>query len=347
MLFRSWGQVTPFVIQSGDQFLAPPPPALGSQEYTDAYNEVMSVGGDGIHTPTTRTAEQTEIGLFWGYDGTPGLGVPPRLYNQITGVICQQMGNTEVQNARLLALVNIAMADTGIAVWDTKYVYNFWRPITAIREGDTDGNPDTTADPNWTPLGAPADNHSGTNFTPPFPAYTSGHAGFGAALFRTLADFYGTDDVTFTIGSDEFNGRTLDARGKVRPVIFRTFNSFSAAAEENGQSRIYLGIHWHFDKVEGIMEGDNVADYVFSHALTLRSQTSQTALVAPPGSGGLAVVAVPITKTAIQEPHSRDVSITSSSTQTSKTDDTPPLSRSGKGATSDAIKSVDELFATL
>jgi hypothetical protein len=320
---------------------------LGSQEYTDAYNEAMSLGGDGIHTPTTRTAEQTEIGLFWAYDGTPGLGVPPRLYNQITGVICQQMGNTEVQNARLLALVNIAMADTGIAVWDTKYVNNFWRPITAIREGDTDGNPDTTADPNWTPLGAPADNHSGTNFTPPFPAYTSGHAGFGAALFRTLADFYGTDDVTFTIGSDEFNGRTLDARGKVRPVIFRTFNSFSAAAEENGQSRIYLGIHWHFDKVEGIMEGDNVADSVFSHALTPRSQTSQTALVAPLGSGGLAVVAVPMTKTAIQEPHSRDVSITSSSTPTSKTGDTPSISHSGKVAKLDAIKSVDELFATL
>jgi hypothetical protein len=248
------------------------------------------LGGDGVTTPTTRTLEQTEIGLFWGYDGSPGLGVPPRLYNQIAVIICNQMGNTEVQNARLLALVNIAMADAGITVWDTKYVYNFWRPVAAIREADTDGNPNTIADPNWRPLGAPADNHSGTNFTPPFPAYTSGHAGFGASLFRTLADFYGTDDVTFTIGSDEFNGMTADQSGKNRPIIFRTFDSFSAAAEENGQSRIYLGIHWRFDKEQGILQGGEVADYVFSHVLLPRSPSTNGILVSLPAPAKFSAV---------------------------------------------------------
>jgi hypothetical protein len=120
----------------------------------------------------------------------------------------------------------------------------------------------------FTPLGAPASNLSGgVDFTPPFPSYPSGHAGFGGALFETLRLFYGTDDVSFTIVSDEWNGTTVDADGNVRPLIPRHFDSFSEAEEENGQSRIYLGIHWAFDKTEGIAQGRNVADFVFTHAL--------------------------------------------------------------------------------
>ncbi|MBI3408549.1 MAG: phosphatase PAP2 family protein [Planctomycetes bacterium] len=280
-LTPGWGSVTPFAMTSGDQFQVPPPPDLTSPEYAAAYNQVMAIGGDGVHTPTTRTAEQTTIGIFWGYDGSPGIGVPPRLYNQIARVIAQQQGNTEVQNARLFALLNIAMADAGIAVWNTKYVDNFWRPITAIRAGDTDGNAATTADPTWTPLGAPADNGGGTNFTPPFPAYTSGHAGFGAAAFGILRDFYGTDNVSFSFTSDEFNGKTRDQNGVKRPVVTRHFTSFSEAAEENGQSRIYLGIHWIFDKVQGIAEGTNIADWTFSHVMGALAHPSQTAVATP------------------------------------------------------------------
>jgi hypothetical protein len=166
------------------------------------------------------------------------------------------------------------MADAGIAVWESKYYYQLWRPITGIREadqgtgptGEGDGNAATIGDPSFMPLGAPASNLNGPNFTPPFPAYPSGHAGFGGALFEILRNFYERDDVAFTFVSDEFNGVTLDHDGNVRPLIPRHFASFSEAEEENGQSRIYLGIHWSFDKTQGIAQGQRVADYVFAHA---------------------------------------------------------------------------------
>jgi hypothetical protein len=262
-----WGNVTPFAVTSAEQFHVPPPPPLTSQEYTDAFNEVKNYGGDGVTTPTLRTPEETQIGIFWGYDGSPGLGTPPREYNQIAETIAVQEGNTVVQNARFFALINLSMADAAITCWDAKYDYNFWRPVTGIRDAAIDGNPLTTADPNWRPLGAPADNGSGTNFTPAFPSYASGHATFGGALFGLMADFYGRDDIHFTIGSDEFNGVTKDQNGVVRPVVTRSFSSFSQAAEENGQSRIYLGIHWSFDKNQGILQGNEIADYVFQHLL--------------------------------------------------------------------------------
>ncbi len=262
-----WGDVTPFTLTSSTQFPVPAPPALTSQAYAAAYDEVKRLGGDGVTTPTQRTPEQTQVGFFWGYDGSRGLATPPRLYNQIAETLAVQMHNGVVANARFFALVNLAMADAAITSWEAKFQYDFWRPVTAIRDGADDGNPATAADPNWTPLGAPADNGSGTNFTPPFPAYTSGHATIGGALFRMMADFFGTDDVHFTVGSDEFNGVTADQFGNVRPVLTRSFDSFSAAAEENGQSRIYLGIHWSFDKEQGIALGDQVADYAFQNFL--------------------------------------------------------------------------------
>jgi hypothetical protein len=166
------------------------------------------------------------------------------------------------------------MADAGMAVWESKYFYDYWRPVTGIREadpgtgptGDGDGNPATTGDVSYTPLGAPASNTAGPDFTPPFPAYPSGHAGFGGALFQTLRRFYRTDEIAFTFTSDEFNGVTLDGEGDVRPLLPRSFTSLSQAEEENGQSRIYLGIHWAFDKTEGIAQGRRVADFVFENA---------------------------------------------------------------------------------
>ena len=271
-----WGEVTPFTMTSSSQFRAPVPPALDSPEYTAAYNEVKAIGGDGIVTPTTRTQDETNTGIYWAYDGTPSLCAPPRLYNQLTDHIADIEGTSSdpVKFARLLALVNVAMADAGIAIWESKYYYQYWRPVTGIRESDPgtgptglgDGNPDTIGDPTWSPLGAPASNSDGPNFTPPFPSYPSGHAGFGGALFETLRNFYGTDNIAFTFTSDELNGVTRDNNGNVRPLLPRSFTSLSQAEEENGQSRIYLGIHWKFDKTEGIAQGRNVGDWVFGHA---------------------------------------------------------------------------------
>ncbi len=269
-----WGEVKPFVMESAEQFRAPVPPAIDSPEYAAAYDGTKSLGGDGVITPTDRTEEQTQIGIFWAYDGTPSLCAPPRLYNQITIHLAEQEHLNVAQLSRLLALVNTAMADAGIAVWESKFFYQYWRPITAIRESDPgtgptckgDGNSATVGDPTFTPLGAPASNSTGPNFTPPFPAYPSGHAGFGGALFETLRRFFGKNNIAFTFTSDEFNGVTKANDGSVRPLLPRSFSSLSQAEDENGQSRIYLGIHWIFDKNAGIAQGEQVADYVFDNA---------------------------------------------------------------------------------
>ena len=266
-----WGDCVPFVLASVSQFRSQPPPPLSSIAYAIAYEEAKRLGGDGVITPTERTPEQTHIGFYWAYDGTPSLCAPPRLYNQIAVHIADQMGSDELQTARLLTIINVAMADAAVACWDSKYFYDFWRPVTGIRESDPgtgptlagDGNEGTVGDLTFTPLGAPASNLSGPNFTPPFPAYPSGHATFGATMFQILRRFYGTDDIPFTFVSDEFNGVTRGSDDTVRPLLPRSFSSLSQAEEENGQSRIYLGIHWSFDKTAGIVLGHEIGDYVF------------------------------------------------------------------------------------
>jgi hypothetical protein len=249
---------------------------MDSAAYATAYNEVKRLGGDGITTATERTSEQTQLAIYWAYDGTPSLCAPPRLYNQITIHIAELKHLNAIQLGRLLALVNTAMADAGTSAWESKYYYNFWRPVTGIRESDPgtgptgsgDGNNDTIGDVNFSPLGAPASNLTGANFTPPFPAYPSGHAVFGASLFQTLRRFFGTDNIPFTFVSDELNGVTPGNDGIPRALAPRHFNNFSQAEEENGQSRIYLGIHWSFDKTEGIAQGRHIGNYVFDHAFT-------------------------------------------------------------------------------
>jgi hypothetical protein len=259
----NWYKVIPFFLPSSAIIRSKPFPDFASDEYAEAFDEVKRLGGDGITTPTERTQDQTEAGIFWAYDGTPSLCAPPRLYNQIAMHIANQRGMTDVVDlTRMLALLNVAMADAGVASWDTKYFYNIARPVTAIRKGNIDANSKTVGDPTWTPLGAPATNLNGPNFSPPFPAYVSGHATFGGALFQTLRNVFGTDAISFSFVSDELNGVTPGNDGVPRPMRPRQFQSLSQAEEENGQSRIYLGIHWKMDKVEGIKMGRTVANYI-------------------------------------------------------------------------------------
>lgn len=291
-LGSGWGMVDSFSgIDVTDPFFrAPPPPALDSPEYAEAFAEVKDFGGDGQSTATLRDATQTDIGIFWAYDGTIGLGVPPRIYNQAVRTIAALHDNTVVENARLFALVNLAMADAGIACWESKYFYNLWRPVVGIRTAGTDGNDETHEDAAWMPLGAPASNRSGTDFTPPFPSYPSGHATFGGSTFRMLERFYGSDEMTFQLASDEMNGTSTDWAGNPRHVVVRDFDRFSAAALENAQSRIYLGIHWQFDATAGVDQGAAIADHVFDNMLQKQAEEPP-----PPrssgGGGGLGLLA--------------------------------------------------------
>jgi hypothetical protein len=269
-----WGAVKPFAIPNAADFRSPPPPKLESMDYAKAFNDVKAKGAK---NSSTRTPDETEIGIFWGYDGSQKIGTPPRLYNQNARTLAIQQGNSLGQNARLFALINLAMADAGLQCWETKYFYNLWRPILAVREADPgtgptgkgDGNDKTTGDPNFIPLGAPATNPlpGQINFTPNFPSYTSGHATFGAALFQTLKRFYNSDEIAFTLMSDEFNGVNKDVDGNVRPMRVRSYESFTKAMKENARSRIYLGIHYQFDADCGVDAGIKIADYVFNNFL--------------------------------------------------------------------------------
>jgi hypothetical protein len=209
--------------------------------YAQDYDQVKALGAK---TSAVRTAEQTEIARFWA-DGA-GTVTPPGHWNMIAADVAQQRGNTLAENARLFALVNIAMADAGIVSWDAKYHYNLWRPITAIREGDDDGNDATAGDATWEPLLA----------TPPFPECTSGHSTFSGAAATILASLYG-DDFAFTTDSDGL------------PGVTRSFLSFSDAADEAGISRIYGGIHFQFSNEQGLATGRGLGEYVAGNYLTV------------------------------------------------------------------------------
>ena len=262
-----WNQVKPFVISSASQFRPPPPPPLSSTQYRDAFLRTETLGGDPRNgTPTTRNARQTLMGVYWTYDGTPSLCAPPRLYNQIARTLALQEGMRNTDDAaRYLALVNTAMADAGIAAWDGKWFYQFWRPVTAIRDAAADGNGATPPNPTWYPLGAQATNTHGPNFTPPFPAYPSGHATFGGALFGMMRHYW-PDKTPFTFTSDEFNGKNRDIYGKIMPLHPLSYRTLSDAEYDNAESRIWIGVHWQFDADTGVKMGNAVAAYVFTHA---------------------------------------------------------------------------------
>ncbi|MBL8825280.1 MAG: vanadium-dependent haloperoxidase [Planctomycetia bacterium] len=229
-LLPQWPGVTPFAITSGDQFRAPVPPALNSQIYADNLNEVKSLGSV---NSLTRTADQTQIARFWAAGA--GTVTPPGMWNVFAQQQARDANLSTVKTAKLLAVLNVAMADAGIACWDSKYVFDYWRPVTAIRQADLDGNDLTQPDPGWTSLIG----------TPPFPSYTSGHSTFSAAAAEVFSAFFGAQ-TAFSGSSDGL------------PGVVRHWNSFRDAATEAGDSRIFGGIHFRFDSTEGLNCGRQV-----------------------------------------------------------------------------------------
>jgi hypothetical protein len=268
--FYGWhfGKVAPFVLEAHEvlEMMPPPPPQTHEKRYLDDLAEVYVKGRK---DPAGRTQEQTDIGVFWAYDGVKGLGTPPRLYNQVLRRVCEAEPKalTETDWVALLARFHLALADAGIVAWQAKYLCNVWRPVVGIREHvPIPGRPDAPKDPAWVPLGAPASN-GGKDFTPPFPAYPSGHATFGAAGFTVLKRFLrdhrgGGDDgntVNLTFTSDELDGVTKESDGVMpRPESPQTFATIDEMIEKNLESRVWLGVHWRFDGELGSNSGAKV-----------------------------------------------------------------------------------------
>lgn len=241
-----WPGVAPFVMDAGDQFRPAPPPALGSAEYAEAVEEVRQLGAA---TGSQRTADQTQVAKFWADGG--GTSTPPGHWNQIADDVALENQLPLLEHSRLMAMLNYALADAGIAAWDAKYAYSLWRPIDAVRQADSDANPATTADSGWAPL---------LN-TPSFPSYVSGHSAFSAAAAAVLTGVFGAD-YAFATRADRGSTGAWPPSDDVAGLQVRSFNSFEQAAEEAGQSRIYGGIHYSFDNTAGLLLGKSIGTLV-------------------------------------------------------------------------------------
>jgi hypothetical protein len=240
-----WADVTPFALRDSSQFRTAAPYGVTTKRYAADFAEVKRLGGDDITTPSDRTAEQTEIARFW-------VESSPLQWNRIARSVSARLDPWA--QARLLALLNMALADGYIGSFETKYVYNYWRPVTAIREADTDGNPNTAADATWTPL-AP---------TPPIPDHDSAHAVEGGAAAEVLRRFFHTDRVAFRTCSLTLPpGSTCTDPSP----LTRTYRSFSEAADENGLSRILVGFHFGNAVEDGIEHGRRIAGHTVERFL--------------------------------------------------------------------------------
>ena len=232
------GAVPCFTLQSGDQFRAKPPPVLNSQQYVTDYNEVKALGAQ---SNSARTPEQTELAYFYAGKNGNNFVLWHRALRDAAAAHVNNIGD----HARLLALANFAMADAVITVWDSKKHYVLWRPVTATQQGENDGNEATAGDQSWQPF---------LN-TPPYPEYTSGANGVTGALTRSLALYFGKDDMAFTVTSDY-----SEATKKTR-----TYNRFSDMASDMVNVRIYHGVHFRSADEVGRDQGIKVADWVFGH----------------------------------------------------------------------------------
>jgi hypothetical protein len=228
------GSVTPLLLRSGARFGEPgPPPALTSARYTRDFDEVKTLGSA---TSTARTPEQTNTALF--FSGNAPMQVNAALRDQMT-----VRHPDIVDAARMFAAVDMTEADAIISVWHAKYLYGFWRPITAINLADTDGNPATIADPSWTPLLT----------TPPYPDYVSGYSGLTGAFTQALEDTLGTRQLQLTLNSTAV------------PGVVRTYASGESLRNEVVDARVWLGIHFRFADTSGVEMGQRVADWALTH----------------------------------------------------------------------------------
>ena len=227
--------VQPFALNSPSQFRAEPPPELTRDSWTRDYNEVKSLGSA---TSTTRTAGQTDIGRFWSDQ-------PILQWNRAWRHISVAQGLSLSDNARFFAMLATASADAIIACWDSKYFYSFWRPVTAIRGGDTDGNPDTEPDSNWI----------GVVVTPNHPEYPAAHGCFSGASTNTLRSFFGTNDFDFTVDS-----KVAGLTNSERP-----YSSFSQALAEVLDARVYGGMHYRNSTSKGAKIGKQVSHFATRH----------------------------------------------------------------------------------
>jgi hypothetical protein len=232
--FTQTAHVTPFVLRSAGQFRPAPPPALTSTRYAADFDEVHALGA---LNGSTRTADQTAIGQFWG--AAPIWIV----WNQIADRAAAGLHRDLAENARLFALLDTTLADGAVALYDAKYTYHRWRPITAIT-AQNQGNRGTTADPSWQPLATTAND----------PSYPGAHAEFSQAAATVLQDALGTDAFSFSLTNPTVG-------------ITRSFDSFSQAADEASASRIFAGQHFRYDEQAGQTLGSRVADFVVGHAL--------------------------------------------------------------------------------
>ncbi len=235
-----WADVTPFVLRRSSQFRADAPYAVTDAAYTADFEEVKRLGGNGTTTPSDRTAEQTEIALFW-------VESSPLQWNRIARTLAAEEGLDLWEQARLFGLLNMALADGYVGSFETKYLYSFWRPVTAIQLAATDGNPDTDADPTWTPLVG----------TPPIPDHDSAHSVEGGAAAQVFKRYFGTNRISFETCSLTLPaGSTCTDAGSVT----RAFTSFSQAANENALSRILVGFHFRHAVESGVEHGRRIGN---------------------------------------------------------------------------------------
>jgi membrane-associated phospholipid phosphatase len=231
-----WQNITPFGVPSAKEFLLAPPPALRSNKYAKTYNEVLTVGS---LDSTERPPDRSDVATYYAATS------PTQAFNQAARQVAQEQRRSLSENAQALALINMAISDSLVSAFFNKYLYNFWRPETAIRAGDTDGNPKTHADPNFQPF----------IVTPCFPSYPSNHGSAANAAVAVMRRLYGEA------------GHSITLSNPAVPTIVLQYSSFKQITSDISDARVYGGIHFRTDQDAGALLGLAIGEAVYKHNL--------------------------------------------------------------------------------